>query len=120
MEFVGDVLNGGTPAGESLLYGEAHALEEILVIILASEFFLKLRGQHSQQFRIPGYERQMRIGCAEDDCIAGGLAIHRATKVALDRFGVPPGPGELIAQRRHVRARTVTADREHPGKAAID
>jgi hypothetical protein len=54
MERIGDILDGGTPAGEFLLYGYTDALGEILLAVFPLQLFLELRRKHPQNLGIAG------------------------------------------------------------------
>ena len=58
MQRIGNRLDGGTPAGEFLLYGYANTLNEIFVSALLFQLFLKLRRAglvESARGRLGGY-----------------------------------------------------------------
>ena len=120
MQRVGDVIDGGAPAGEFLLYGHADALDKILVAVLLLQLFLKLRRKHRQKFGIAGNERALGVGGAKYDGVARGSANDGTTKMTLNGLDVRARLHELHAQRRQARTRAEASDREHPGEAAID
>ena len=120
MERVGDVLDGGTPASELLLYRYAHTLDKVLVAVLLLQFLLKLRRKHSQKLGIAGDERALSVSGEKHDRVARGSADHGAAEVTLNGLHVRARLHELNAERRETRARAVASDREHPGEAAFD
>ena len=57
MQHIGDVVDGLTLARELLLYRNSDSFEEILIMVLLLQLFLKLRRKHFQEFGIAGDER---------------------------------------------------------------
>ena len=65
MQHIGNVLDGGTTAGQFLLYRCADTLDEILVAVLLLQLFVELRRKHRQKFGIARDERALaNFACA--------------------------------------------------------
>src|ERR1039458_3210780 len=117
---IGDVLDGGAAASESLLYRYTDAFDKVLVPVFLLQLFIKLRCKYSQKLGVTRDERAIGVGSTKNDSVARSSADDRAAEVTLDSPHVGTRLYELHANRRNTRPCADASGREHPGKAAFD